>query len=113
MLEPRVRPFKSRDALLRTIRSFLLLRPVISLRFLRAIWYAYLIIQTYRLFWWMWMVLAPPAGWAQVGLSAMSATYPLLNILLVRVLLEVAAVVLCGRAFSGPEQQDGKCIPAG
>ena len=103
MLEPRVHPFKSREALLGTATNFLVLRPVFTLRFLRAVWYAYLIFQGYRLLWWIWLAVDAPPNWAQVGMSVWSITYPVLNILLVRVLLEVAAVILLGPGYGRRE----------
>jgi len=110
VLEPRVRPFKSRAAVLQALKDFFTLRPVVTLSLLRVIWSVYVIAQGWRFLAFLWGLHASNAvqtiTWAQWASVMGSAVYPLLNVLLARVLIEVAAVVLLGHAYAHPEQRE-------
>lgn len=106
MLEPRVRPFKGRDAALQALKDFVALRPVVTLSLLRLIWYVYAIAQVWRFLALVWGLRASNAvqtvTWEQWASIVVGAVYPILSILLVRVFMEVAAVVLLGHAYAQP-----------
>lgn len=106
----RVRPFKSRAAVLQPLKDFFALRPVVTLSLLRVIWFVYVIAQGWRFLAFIWGLHASNVvqtiTWPQWASIVGSAVYPVLNVLLARVLLEVAAVVLLGPAYAHPEQRE-------